>query len=151
VAVPTVEPVIERITQHLFESVLAIKNDTGGNYWTAFRKVTRQPTPIGDVKEFHEAAVLDGDLVLESKPGGDLQVAFDNEIWAYARDPHNVSQVRTRLIRDVIVGVHVGRSRDGNAYDSRVVNVEHDKGLLTPVTWIIFTVRTSYRAQASEV
>lgn len=148
--VPSVEPKSERIVQEFFEALLAIKSDSGGNYFVRPADVRKQPISFEECKVYPTYFAVDGDRSFEGKPGGDLKVTFPIFVWVYSKSD-DVTKHRGRIIRDLVVALHGDRSRGGLAYDSRITRVRHDEGILAPLTWIIAEFSVSYRSALSEV
>jgi len=118
-------------------------------------KATRQPFPIDELSEQQYPAVI----VQTSEENRD-----DSELGSGAKTRHgtidflilgfvkgaesNIDTLRNALITAIETAIETDITRDSNALDSEVIQVETDEGSLFPVGGIRMTIRCMYEYQA---
>ena len=121
----------------------------------AIKKATRQPFLLDELSEQQYPAVM----VQTSEENRD-----DSELGSGARTRHgtidfvvlgfvkgaesNIDTARNALITAIETAIETDITRNGNALDSEVVQVETDEGSLFPVGGIKMTIRCMYEYQA---
>jgi len=119
------------------------------------KKATRQPFPIDELSEQQYPAVI----VQTSEENRD-----DSELGSGARTRHgtidfvisgfvkgsdsNIDTKRNQLITAIETAVETDITRDSNALDTQVIQVETDEGSLFPVGGIRMTIRCMYEYQS---
>ena len=121
----------------------------------AIKKATRQPFLLDELSEQQYPAVI----VQTSEENRD-----DSELGSGARTRHgtidfvvlgfvkgsdsNIDTLRNALITAIETAIETDITRDSNALDSEVIQVETDEGSLFPVGGIRMTIRCMYEYQA---
>ena len=121
----------------------------------AIKKATRQPFLLDELSEQQYPAVM----VQTSEENRD-----DSELGSGARTRHgtidfvvlgfvkgaesNIDTLRNALITAIETAIETDITRDSNALDSEVIQVETDEGSLFPVGGIRMTIRCMYEYQA---
>ena len=121
----------------------------------AIKKATRQPFLLDELSEQQYPAVI----VQTSEENRD-----DSELGTGARTRHgtidfvvlgfvkgaesNIDTLRNALITAIETAIETDITRDSNALDSEVIQVETDEGSLFPVGGIRMTIRCMYEYQA---
>jgi hypothetical protein len=121
----------------------------------AIKKATRQPFLLDELSEQQYPAVM----VQTSEENRD-----DSELGSGARTRHgtidfvvlgfvkgaesNIDTLRNALITAIETAIETDITRDSNALDSEVIQVETDEGSLFPVGGIKMTIRCMYEYQA---
>ena len=119
------------------------------------KKATRQPFLLDELSEQQYPAVI----VQTSEENRD-----DSELGSGAKTRHgtidfvvlgfvkgsdsNIDTKRNQLITAIETAIETDITRDGNALDSEVVQVETDEGSLFPVGGIRMTIRCMYEYQS---
>ena len=119
------------------------------------KKATRQPFQIDELSEQQYPAVI----VQTSEENRD-----DAELGSGAKTRHgtidfvvlgfvkgaesNIDTLRNALITAIETAIETDITRDSNALDSEVIQVETDEGSLFPVGGIKMTIRCMYEYQA---
>ena len=119
------------------------------------KKATRQPFQLDELSEQQYPAVI----VQTSEENRD-----DSELGTGARTRHgtidfvvlgfvkgaesNIDTLRNALITAIETAIETDITRDSNALDSEVIQVETDEGSLFPVGGIRMTIRCMYEYQA---
>jgi hypothetical protein len=119
------------------------------------KKATRQPFQIDELSEQQYPAVI----VQTSEENRD-----DAELGSGAKTRHgtidfvvlgfvkgaesNIDTLRNALITAIETAIETDITRDSNALDSEVIQVETDEGSLFPVGGIRMTIRCMYEYQA---
>ena len=119
------------------------------------KKATRQPFILDELSEQQYPAVI----VQTSEENRD-----DSELGTGARTRHgtidfvvlgfvkgaesNIDTLRNALITAIETAIETDITRDSNALDSEVIQVETDEGSLFPVGGIRMTIRCMYEYQA---
>ena len=119
------------------------------------KKATRQPFPIDELSEQQYPAVI----VQTSEENRD-----DSELGSGAKTRHgtidfvisgfvkgaeaNIDTKRNELITAIETAVETDITRNSNALDTQVIQVETDEGSLFPVGGIRMTIRCMYEYQA---
>ena len=121
----------------------------------AIKKATRQPFILDELSEQQYPAVI----VQTSEENRD-----DSELGSGAKTRHgtidfvilgfvkgaeaNIDTKRNELITAIETAIETDITRNGNALDSEVIQVETDEGSLFPVGGIRMTIRCMYEYQA---
>tara|TARA_X000001316_G_C916293_1_gene30640 strand:- start:221 stop:661 length:441 start_codon:yes stop_codon:yes gene_type:complete len=119
------------------------------------RKATRQPFLLDELSEQQYPAII----VQTSEENRD-----DSEMGSGAKTRHgtidfvisgfvkgsdsNIDTKRNELITAIETAIEIDITRNGNALDSEVVQVETDEGSLFPIGGIRMTIRCMYEYQA---
>lgn len=119
------------------------------------KKITRQTFPIDELSEQQYPAVI----IQTSEETRD-----DSELGSAAKTRHatvnflilgfvkgsetNIDTARNELITAIETAVESDITRNGNALDTQVVQVETDEGSLFPVGGIRMTIRVMYEYQS---
>lgn len=119
------------------------------------KKATRQPFLLDELSEQQYPAVI----VQTSEENRD-----DSELGSGAKTRHgtidflilgfvkgsdiNIDTKRNELITSIETAIETDITRDGNALDSEVIQVETDEGSLFPVGGIRMTIRCMYEYQS---
>ena len=119
------------------------------------KKATRQPFLLDELSEQQYPAVI----IQTSEENRD-----DSELGSGAKTRHgtidflilgfvkgadiNIDTKRNQLITAIETAIETDITRDGNALDSEVIQVETDEGSLFPVGGIKMTIRCMYEYQS---
>jgi hypothetical protein len=138
----------ENIASNLLSVISAISSPT-------IKKATRQPFILDELSEQQYPAVI----VQTSEENRD-----DSELGSGAKTRHgtidflilgfvkgaevNIDIKRNELITAIETAIETDITRNGNALDSEIVQVETDEGTLFPVGGIRMTIRCMYEYQA---
>jgi hypothetical protein len=138
----------ENIASNLLSVISAISSPT-------IKKATRQPFILDELSEQQYPAVI----VQTSEENRD-----DSELGSGAKTRHgtidflilgfvkgaevNIDTKRNELITAIETAIETDITRNGNALDSEIVQVETDEGTLFPVGGIRMTIRCMYEYQA---
>ena len=138
----------ENIASNLLSVISAISSPD-------IRKATRQPFLLDELSEQQYPAVI----VQTSEENRD-----DSELGSGAKTRHgtidfvilgfvkgaevNIDTKRNELITAIETALETDITRNGNALDSEVIQVETDEGSLFPVGGIRMTIRCMYEYQA---
>ena len=138
----------ENIASNLLSVISAISSPD-------IKKATRQPFLLDELSEQQYPAVI----VQTSEENRD-----DSELGSGARTRHgtidfvvlgfvkgsdsNIDTLRNALITAIETAIETDITRDSNALDSEVIQVETDEGSLFPVGGIRMTIRCMYEYQA---
>ena len=138
----------ENIASNLLSVISAISSPT-------IKKATRQPFILDELSEQQYPAVI----VQTSEENRD-----DSELGSGAKTRHgtidfvilgfvkgaevNIDTKRNELITAIETTIETDITRNGNALDSEIVQVETDEGTLFPVGGIRMTIRCMYEYQA---
>ena len=138
----------ENIAVNLLSVISSISSPT-------IKKATRQPFILDELSEQQYPAVI----VQTSEENRD-----DSELGSGAKTRHgtidfvilgfvkgadiNIDTKRNELITAIETAIETDITRDGNALDSEVIQVETDEGSLFPVGGIRMTIRCMYEYQA---
>jgi hypothetical protein len=138
----------ENIASNLLSVISAISSPD-------IRKATRQPFQLDELSEQQYPAVI----VQTSEENRD-----DSELGSGAKTRHgtidfvilgfvkgaevNIDTKRNELITAIETALETDITRNGNALDSEVIQVETDEGSLFPVGGIRMTIRCMYEYQA---
>ena len=138
----------ENIASELLSTISAISSPT-------IKKATRQPFILDELSEQQYPAVI----VQTSEENRD-----DSELGSGAKTRHgtidflilgfvkgaevNIDIKRNELITAIETAIETDITRNGNALDSEIVQVETDEGTLFPVGGIRMTIRCMYEYQA---
>ena len=138
----------ENIASNLLSVISAISSPD-------IKKATRQPFLLDELSEQQYPAVI----VQTSEENRD-----DSELGTGARTRHgtidfvvlgfvkgsdsNIDTLRNALITAIETAIETDITRDSNALDSEVIQVETDEGSLFPVGGIRMTIRCMYEYQA---
>ena len=142
---------------------MSIREDIASNLLTvisnisspAIKKATRQPFLLDELSMQQYPAVI----VQTSEENRD-----DSELGSGAKTRHgtidfvilgfvkgaeaNIDTARNTLITAIETAIETDITRDGNALDSEVIQVETDEGSLFPVGGIKMTIRCMYEYQS---
>jgi len=138
----------ENIAVNLLSVISSISSPT-------IKKATRQPFLLDELSEQQYPAVI----VQTSEENRD-----DSELGSGAKTRHgtidfvilgfvkgadiNIDTKRNELITAIETAIENDITRDGNALDSEVIQVETDEGSLFPVGGIRMTIRCMYEYQS---
>ena len=138
----------ENIASNLLSVISAISSPT-------IKKATRQPFILDELSEQQYPAVI----VQTSEENRD-----DSELGSGAKTRHgtidflilgfvkgaevNIDTKRNQLITAIETAIETDITRNGNALDSEIVQVETDEGTLFPVGGIRITIRCMYEYQS---
>jgi len=138
----------ENIAVNLLSVISSISSPT-------IKKATRQPFILDELSEQQYPAVI----VQTSEENRD-----DSELGSGAKTRHgtidflilgfvkgsdiNIDTKRNELITAIETAIETDITRDGNALDSEVIQVETDEGSLFPVGGIRMTIRCMYEYQS---
>ena len=138
----------ENIASNLLSVISSISSPT-------IKKATRQPFILDELSEQQYPAVI----VQTSEENRD-----DSELGSGAKTRHgtidfvilgfvkgadtNIDTKRNELITAIETAIENDITRDGNALDSEVIQVETDEGSLFPVGGIRMTIRCMYEYQS---
>ena len=138
----------ENIASNLLSVISSISSPT-------IKKATRQPFILDELSEQQYPAVI----VQTSEENRD-----DSELGSGAKTRHgtidfvilgfvkgsdtNIDTKRNELITAIETAIETDITRDGNALDSEVIQVETDEGSLFPVGGIRMTIRCMYEYQS---
>ena len=138
----------EDIASDLLSVISAISSPT-------IKKATRQPFILDELSEQQYSAVI----IQTSEENRD-----DSELGSGAKTRHgtidflilgfvkgaeaNIDTKRNELITAIETAIETDITRNGNALDSEVVQVETDEGSLFPVGGIRMTIRCMYEFQS---
>ena len=138
----------ENIASNLLSVISSISSPT-------IKKATRQPFLLDELSEQQYPAVI----IQTSEENRD-----DSELGNGAKTRHgtidfvilgfvkgaeaNIDTARNTLITAIETAIETDITRNGNALDSEVIQVETDEGSLFPVGGIRMTVRCMYEYQA---
>jgi hypothetical protein len=138
----------ENIAANLLSVISSISSPT-------IKKATRQPFILDELSEQQYPAVI----VQTSEENRD-----DSELGSGAKTRHgtidfvilgfvkgadiNIDTKRNELITAIETAIETDITRDGNALDSEVIQVETDEGSLFPVGGIRMTIRCMYEYQS---
>jgi hypothetical protein len=138
----------ENIAVNLLSVISSISSPT-------IKKATRQPFILDELSEQQYPAVI----VQTSEENRD-----DSELGSGAKTRHgtidfvilgfvkgadiNIDTKRNELITAIETAIENDITRDGNALDSEVIQVETDEGSLFPVGGIRMTIRCMYEYQS---
>ena len=138
----------ENIAANLLTVISSISSPT-------IKKATRQPFILDELSEQQYPAVI----VQTSEENRD-----DSELGSGAKTRHgtidfvilgfvkgadiNIDTKRNELITAIETAIETDITRDGNALDSEVIQVETDEGSLFPVGGIRMTIRCMYEYQS---
>jgi len=138
----------ENIAVNLLSVISSISSPT-------IKKATRQPFLLDELSEQQYPAVI----VQTSEENRD-----DSELGSGAKTRHgtidflilgfvkgsdiNIDTKRNELITAIETAIETDITRDGNALDSEVIQVETDEGSLFPVGGIRMTIRCMYEYQS---
>ena len=139
----------ENIASNLLSTISGISSPI------TIKKATRQPFPIDELSEQQYPAVV----VQTSEENRD-----DSELGSGARTRHgtidfvilgfvkgsdtNIDTLRNQLITAIETALESDITRDSNALDTEIIQVETDEGTLFPVGGIRMTIRCMYEYQA---
>ena len=139
----------ENIASNLLSTISSISSPI------TIRKATRQPFLLDELSEQQYPAVI----VQTSEENRD-----DSELGSGAKTRHgtidfvilgfvkgaeaNIDTKRNELITAIETALETDITRNGNALDSEVIQVETDEGSLFPVGGIRMTIRCMYEYQA---
>ena len=139
----------ENIASNLLSTISSISSPI------TIRKATRQPFLLDELSEQQYPAVI----VQTSEENRD-----DSELGSGAKTRHgtidfvilgfvkgaevNIDTKRNELITAIETAIETDITRNGNALDSEVIQVETDEGSLFPVGGIRMTIRCMYEYQA---
>ena len=138
----------ENIASNLLSVISSISSPT-------IKKATRQPFLLDELSEQQYPAVI----IQTSEENRD-----DSELGNGAKTRHgtidfvilgfvkgaeaNIDTARNTLITAIETAIETDITRDGNALDSEVIQVETDEGSLFPVGGIRMTIRCMYEYQS---
>jgi hypothetical protein len=138
----------ENIASNLLSVISSISSPT-------IKKATRQPFLLDELSEQQYPAVI----VQTSEENRD-----DSELGSGAKTRHgtidfvilgfvkgadiNIDTKRNELITAIETAIETDITRNGNALDSEVIQVETDEGSLFPVGGIRMTIRCMYEYQS---
>lgn len=142
---------------------MSVREDIASNLLTvisnisspAIKKATRQPFLLDELSEQQYPAVI----IQTSEENRD-----DSELGSGAKTRHgtidfvilgfvkgaeaNIDTARNTLITAIETAIETDITRNGNALDSEVIQVETDEGSLFPIGGIKMTIRCMYEYQS---
>ena len=141
----------ENIASHILTSIQAISSPT-------IKKATRQPFPLDELSEQQYPAVL-VQTQLETKEdqelgnGGKTRInTLELLITGYTKGAEsNIDTSRNELAEAIENKLEEDITRNGNALDTEVVEIETDAGELFPYGAITMLVRVTYEHQSGAV
>ena len=138
----------ENIASNLLSVISSISSPT-------IKKATRQPFLLDELSEQQYPAVIvqtseenrdDSELGSGSKT---RHGTIDFVILGFVKGADtNIDTKRNELITAIETAIETDITRDGNALDSEVIQVETDEGSLFPVGGIRMTIRCMYEYQS---
>ena len=119
------------------------------------KKVTRQPFPLEELSEQQYPAVLvqtQEETKEDQELGDGARTRINNLeflINGFVKGAEsNIDTARNQLMEVIEEALEVDITRNGNALDTEVINIETDAGTLFPYGGISMTVRVTYEHQS---
>ena len=138
----------ENIAVNLLSVISSISSPT-------IKKATRQPFILDELSEQQYPAVI---VQTSEENRGDSELGsgaktrhgtIDFVILGFVKGADiNIDTKRNELITAIETAIETDITRDGNALDSEVIQVETDEGSLFPVGGIRMTIRCMYEYQS---
>ena len=138
----------ENIASNLLSVISSISSPT-------IKKATRQPFLLDELSEQQYPAVIiqtSGENRDDSELGNGAKTrhgTIDFVILGFVKGAEaNIDTARNTLITAIETAIETDITRNGNALDSEVIQVETDEGSLFPVGGIKMTIRCMYEYQS---